>query len=258
MKRIPIVNKYHVNQYEYYLDDIDRPFITVSHFTTSDHDTEIEDFKIFFDHIEFARPTTFMEYCYNQNFPIYLRKLCDLTASAKKHWRDGRMMAAIDIMATDILNNLPKYLRTFEDDKLCVQNYDQDSYGTQTSYAVTSGYTSDKVLREPVDYLAFVSTQMENKLYPLPLNFVIYHNGDIIFNQLSVPFATKAGDIKQFDRLLDISGILRQYLIPRAKFLKDLYNEKYMSPWIRETVEVLTPMMEKFYVSRKELEDGKG
>ena len=98
MKRIPIVNKYHVNQYEYYLDDIERPFITVSHFTTSDHDTEIEDFKIFFDHIEFARPTVFMEYCYNQNFPIYLRKLCDLAVLAKKRWRDGSMMAAIDIM----------------------------------------------------------------------------------------------------------------------------------------------------------------
>lgn len=256
MKRVPIVNKYSINKYEYYLDDIDRPFITVSHFTTMDH-TEIEDFKIFFDHIEFARPTTFMEYCYNQNFPIYLIKLCDLAASAKKHWRDGRMMAAIDIMATDILNNLPKYLRTFEEDKLCVQNYDQDSYGAQTSYVVTSGYTSDKVLREPVDYLAFVSTQMENKMYPLPLNFVIYHNGDIIFNQLSVPFATKAEDIKQFDRLLDINSVLRQYLIPRAKFLKDLYNEKYMNTWIRETVDVIMPLMEGFYVARKELEDGK-
>ena len=255
MKRIPIVNKYNINQYNNYLDDIDRPFIEVSHIS-KDYKTEIEDFKIFFDHIEFARPTVFMEYCYNKNFPIYLRKLCEFAILTKKYLRFGGMKTAIEIMATNILDNLPKYLRVFDDDKLCVQNYDQDSYSTQTSYSVTSGFTSDKVLREPVDYLAFVSTQMENKLYPLPLNFVIYHNGDIIFNQLSVPFATKDGDIKQFDRLLDINSILRKYLIPRAKFLKDLYNEKYMNTWIRETVDVVIPLMEKFFVARKEHEDG--
>ena len=257
MKRIPIVNKYHINQYNNYIDD-NKPFITVSHLTT-DHETEVEDFKIFLDHIEFARPTVFMEYCYNKNFPIYLEKLCNLAASTKRSMGYSMLMTAIEIIAKDILsNNLPKYLRVFEDDKLCVQNYEQECYGTQTSFAITSGYTSDKVLNEPIDYLAFVSTQMENKLYPLPLNFVIYHNGDIIFNQLSVPFATKIGDSKQFDRLLDINSMLRSVLIPRAKFLKDLYNEKYMNTWIRETVEVLTPMMEKFYVARKELEDGKG
>lgn len=256
MKRIPIVNKYNINQYNNYLDDIDRPFIEVSHLS-KDYKTEIEDFKIFFDHIEFARPTVFMEYCYNKNFPIYLRKLCDLAASAKKNWRDGRIMAAIEIMATNILDNLPKYLRVFDDDKLCVQNYEQKVYTDHTSFAITSGFTSDKVLNEPIDYLAFVSTQMENKLYPLPLNFVIYHNGDIIFNQLSVQFSTKDGNIKQFDRLLDINKVLREYLIPRAKTLKDLYNEKYMNTWIRETVDVIMPLMDGFFISKKESEDGK-
>lgn len=257
MKRVPIVNKCSINHYNNYLDYIDRPFITVSHLTI-DHETEVEDFKIFFDHIEFARPTVFMEYCYNKNFPIYLRKLCEFAVLTKKYLRFGEMRTAIEIIAEYILsNNLPKYLRVFEDDKLCVQNYEQESYGTQTSFAITSGYTSDKVLNEPIDYLAFVSTQMENKLYPLPLNFVIYHNGDIIFNQLSVPFATKIGDTKQFDRLLDINSMLRSVLIPRAKFLKELYNEKYMNTWIRETVDVLMPLMEEFYVARKEHEDGK-
>lgn len=256
MKRIPIVNKYNINQYNNYLDDIDRPFIEVSHLS-KDYKTDIEDFKIFFDHIEFARPTVFMEYCYNKNFPIYLRKLCEFAVLTKKYLRFGGMKTAIEIMATNILDNLPKYLRVFDDDKLCVQNYEQKVYTDHTSFAITSGFTSDKVLNEPIDYLAFVSTQMENKLYPLPLNFVIYHNGDIIFNQLSVPFATKAEDIKQFDRLLDISGILRQYLIPRAKILKDLYNEKYMNTWIRETVDVIMPLMDGFFISKKESEDGK-
>lgn len=257
MKRIPVVNKCHINHYNNYLDYINNPFIIVSHLTT-DHETEVEDFKIFLDHIEFARPTVFMEYCYNKNFPIYLEKLCNLAASIKKSMGYNTHITAIEIIVEDILSNsLPKYLRVLDDDKLCVQNYEQESYGTQTSFAITSGYTSDKVLNEPIDYLAFVSTQMENKLYPLPLNFVIYHNGDIIFNQLSVPFATKIGDTKQFDRLLDINRLLREYLIPRAKTLKDLYNEKYMNTWIRETVDVLMPLMEGFYVTRKELEDGK-
>lgn len=257
MKRIPIVNKYHINQYNNYLDYIDIPFITVSHLTI-DHETEVEDFKIFLDHIEFARPTVFMEYCYNKNFPIYLEKLCNLATSIKRSMGYSTLMTAIEIIAENILsNNLPKYLRVLDDDKLCVQNYEQEYYGTQTSFGITSGYTSDKVLNEPIDYLAFVSTQMENKLYPLPLNFVIYHNGDIIFNQLSVPFATKIGDIKQFDRLLDINRLLRGYLIPRAKTLKDLYNEKYMNTWIRETVDVIMPLMDGFFISKKEGEDGK-
>lgn len=256
MKRIPIVNKYNINQYNNYLDDIDRPFIEVSHLS-KDYKTDIEDFKIFFDHIEFARPTVFMEYCYNKNFPIYLRKLCEFAILTKKYLRFGGMKTAIEIMATNILDNLPKYLRVFDDDKLCVQNYEQKVYTDHTSFAITSGFTSDKVLNEPMDYLAFVSTQMENKLYPLPLNFVIYHNGDIIFNQLSVQFSTKDGNIKQFDRLLDINRLLREYLIPRAKILKDLYNEKYMNTWIRETVDVIMPLMDGFYVTRKELEDGK-
>lgn len=255
MKRIPIVNKYNINQYNNYLDDIDRPFIEVSHLS-KDYKTEIEDFKIFFDHIEFARPTVFMEYCYNKNFPIYLRKLCDLAVLAKKNRRDGSMMISIETLAKDILKKLPEYLRVFDDDKLCVQNYEQKVYTDHTSFAITSGFTSDKVLNEPIDYLAFVSTQMENKLYPLPLNFVIYHNSDIIFNQLSVQFSTKDGNIKQFDRLLDINKVLREYLIPRAKFLKDLYNEKYMNTWIRETVDVLMLLMEGFYVASKEDKNG--
>lgn len=255
MKRVPIVNKCSINHYNNYLDYIDRPFITVSHLTI-DHETEVEDFKIFFDHIEFARPTVFMEYCYNKNFPIYLRKLCEFAVLTKKYLRFGGMRTAIEIMATNILDNLPKYLRVFEEDRLCVQNYDQKVYTDHISFAITSGFTSDKVLNEPIDYLAFVSTQMENKLYPLPLNFVIYHNGDIIFNQLSVQFSTKDGNIKQFDRLLDINKVLREYLIPRAKILKDLYNEKYMNTWIRETVDVLMPLMEGFYVAMKEVEDG--
>lgn len=257
MKRITIVNKCNVNHYKYYLDDIDRPFITVSHFTTSDHDTEIEDFKIFFDHIEFARPTTFMEYCYNKSFPVYLRKLCDLAILAKKRWRDGGMMAAIDIMVADILKNLPKYLRVFDDNDLsCIEHYDQSVYHTgYLGFVVSSMMNSSDMIDKPMEYLACVKTHIDDD--PIQYNnFVIYHNGDILFNQLSVPFGTKVGEINQFDRLLDINDALVKYLIPSGKLLRNIYGEKFTDVWIAEIIDTIKLYMRYFFITKEVFEDG--
>ena len=258
MKRIPIVNKYNINQYNNYLDDIDRPFIEVSHLS-KDYKTEIGDFKIFFDHIEFTRPTVFMEYCYNKNFPIYLRKLCEFAVLTKKYLRFGGMRTAIEIMATNILDNLPKYLRVFDDNDLnYIEHYDQSMYNTgYLGFVVSSMMNSSDMIDKPMEYLACVKTHIDDN--PIPYNnFVIYHNGDILFNQLSVPFGTKVGEINQFDRLLDINDALVKYLIPSGKLLRNIYGEKFTDVWIAEIIDTIKLYMRYFFIPKEVLEDGKG
>lgn len=258
MKRIPIVNKYNINQYNNYLDDIDRPFIEVSHLS-KDYKTDIEDFKIFFDHIEFARPTVFMEYCYNKNFPIYLRKLCEFAVLTKRYLRFGGMRTAIEIMATNILDNLPKYLRVFDDNDFgCIEHYDQSVYHTgYLGFVVSSMMNSSDMIDKPMEYLACVKTHVDDD--PIQYNnFVIYHNGDILFNQLSVPFGTKVGEINQFDRLLDINDVLVKYLIPSGKLLRNIYGEKFTDVWIAEIIDTIKLYMRYFFIPKEVLEDGKG
>lgn len=212
MKRKSIIPIFTINDYDNYMQDYEKPFIAVSHVING---IAIEDFNIYFDHVEFARPTVFMEYCYNKNFPTYFKELLTLTSMAKSNFRDSQIFYSIINVIKNVLKKLPSYLREFDKESLnhVQSNYSQDDYELGTpSYIITSYCESEKIFTEPLGYLSLI---IRNTNVPdTPINFVVYHNGDILFNQLSIEFSTKPGKFGQLDVLLDLSDVLRNYLCP--------------------------------------------